>query len=94
MGVFAIHNLATGRVRVKTGRKVPGAINRMGFELRLANHRDTLLRAEWNDMGPDRFRVDVLDMVKQRVGPAFDFASELVLPAALYTAELSPGDPA
>lgn len=94
MGVFAIHNLATGRVRVKTSRNVPGAINRMGFELRQGTHRDTLLQAEWNDMGPDRFRVDVLEMVNQRVDPAFDYASELVLLEALYTAELAPGTPA
>jgi hypothetical protein len=65
----------------------------MGFELRLGTHRDTLLQTEWNNMGPDRFRVDLLEMVKQRVDPAFDYAGELVLLQALYTAELAPGDP-
>jgi hypothetical protein len=92
MGVFAIHNLASGCVRVKTSRNVPGAINRMDFELRLGTHPDRLLQTEWNDLGPDRFRVDVLELVKQRVDPAFDYASELVLLEALYTSELASGD--
>ena len=92
MGVFAIHNLASGCVRVKASRNVPGAINRIGFELRQGTHPDKSLQAEWNDLGPDRFRMDTLELVKQRVDPAFDYASELALLEALYTAELAPGE--
>lgn len=92
MGVFAIRNLANGRVRVKTSRNVPGAINRMGFELRQGSHPDKSLQAEWNAIGPDGFRMDVLELMKQRVDPAFDYASELTLLQTLYTAELASKD--
>lgn len=93
MGVFAIRNLASGSVRVKTSRNVPGAINRIGFELRQGTHPDKSLQAEWNALGPERFRMDTLELVRQREDPAFDYASELTLLGALYAAELATGEP-
>ena len=39
MGVYAVRNRATGHVRVKSSRNVPGAINRPTFELRQGCHR-------------------------------------------------------
>ena len=92
MGVFAIRNLESGSVRIKTSRNVPGSINRIGFELRQGTHPDKMLQAEWNALGPDRFRMDVLELVKQRTDPAFDYAAELTLLETLYTAELTQGE--
>lgn len=92
MGIFTIRNLASGRVRVKASKNVPGTINRMGFELRQGTHPDKLLQSEWTQFGPDQFEMAVVELVKQRADPAFDHASELALLEALYTAELATGD--
>lgn len=91
MGVFTIRNLSTGSVRVRASRHVPGAINRMGFELRQGSHTDKTLQAEWSAQGPDGFEIAVVEMVKERDDPAFDYTAELTLLHALYTAELATG---
>lgn len=77
MGVYAIHNLATGEVQVHASRNVPGAINRAGFELRTRGHRDRPLQDAWDRLGGEGVRFEVLEMVRERPDPAFDHEAEL-----------------
>ncbi len=72
MGIFAVRNQATGRVSVKASRNVPGAINRLTFELRQGCHRDRSLQALWHARGADGVTMDVLELVSERQDPAFD----------------------
>ena len=90
MGVYAIRNRATGRVRVKSSRNVPGAINRLTFELRQGCHRDRGLQALWNARGAEGVTMEVLELVRERKDPSFDYEAELELLEALYRQELSP----
>jgi hypothetical protein len=90
MGVYAIHNRATGHVRVKSSRNVPGAINRLTFELRQGCHRDRGLQALWDARGAEGVTMEVLELVGERNDPAFDYDAELALLEALYRLELSP----
>ncbi len=90
MGVYAIRNRATGQVRVKSSLNVPGAINRLSFELRQGSHRDRDLQALWNERGADGVVLEVLEMVREREDPAFDYDAELALLEAVYRLELSP----
>lgn len=76
MGIYAIRNRADGSVRVASSRNVHGAINRALFELRLGQHRDAQLQAQWTS-DPSRITLEVVELVKQRSDPAFDYAAEL-----------------
>ena len=91
MGVFAIRNLASGRVRVKSSRNVPGAMDRIRFELRLRSQPDKVLQAEWDALGSEGFRFEVLEMLRQRDDAEFDYAGELRLLEEMYRQELEPG---
>lgn len=90
MGVYAIRTGATGHVRVKSSRNVPGAINRLRFELRQGCHRDRGLQALWNARGADGVTMEVLELVRERNDPSFDYDAELALLETLYRQELSP----
>lgn len=90
MGVYAIRNLATGQVRVKSSRNVPGALNRLAYELRHGCHRDRALQSLWNERGADGVAMDVLELVRERSDPSFAHDAELALLEALYRYELSP----
>lgn len=90
MGVYAIREAATQPVRVKSSRNVPGAINRLWFELRQGCHRDHALQARWNAHGAEGVSVQVLELVRERSDPAFDYDAELALLEALYRHELAP----
>jgi hypothetical protein len=90
MGVYAIRDRATGRVSVQSSRNVPGAINRLTFELRQGCHRDRGLQALWNARGAEGVTMEVLELVRERKDPSFDYDAELALLEALYRQELSP----
>jgi hypothetical protein len=67
---------------------VPGAINRLQFELRLGGHHDKALQAAWREGGAERVRIETLELVKERADPAFDYAGELQMLEQLYRDEL------
>jgi hypothetical protein len=87
MGVYAIRDSATGKMRVGASRNVHGTLNRVQFELRQGSHRDSALQSEWNCGGAQRFSFEVLELVKERDEPAFDYAAELQALHELYREE-------
>jgi hypothetical protein len=91
MGVYAIRNHATNSVCVKASRNVPAAINRLTYELRHGGQRDHDLQSAWNAHGAAGVTLDVLELVRERDDPAFDYGAELALLETLYRAELSQG---
>jgi hypothetical protein len=93
MGVWCIRDHATGKVRVAASRNVPGAINRAQFELRRAAHPDKALQAEWTRSGAGRFSFEVIELVKERSDPAFDYAAELQALQAWYREQLEGAAP-
>ncbi|TFZ07844.1 GIY-YIG nuclease family protein [Ramlibacter humi] len=88
MGVYAIRNLETGATQVAASRNVPGAINRVNFELRQRTHRDRALQGAWDRLGEQGVRIDVLEMVRERSDPTFDHDAELAALLELWRAEL------
>lgn len=95
MGVYAIRDRVSGEVLVASSRNVPGAINRIRFELRLGTHGNKRLQAEWNRSGADRFAFEVLELVKERTDAGFDYAAELQGLEQIYREEFAqPGGPA
>jgi len=87
-GVYAIRNLATGRVLLAGSTNVEGALNRHRFELRQGSHRNALLRQDWLQHGEASFRFETLDMVEPRDEPGFNLARELDELLALWRAEM------
>jgi hypothetical protein len=87
MGIYAIRNRSSGQVRIASSRNVPGAINRAGFELRMGSHPDKALQADWK-RDPAAISFEVIELVKKRADPGFDYAAELSALEAFYRAEL------
>lgn len=77
MGVYAIRDLHSGRVLLGASRNVHAALNRARFELRMRSHLDRELQAAWDSSGAERIAFEVLEMVKERTDPGFDYAAEL-----------------
>jgi len=93
MGIYAIRNRSSGQVRIASSRNVPGAINRAGFELRMGSHPDKALQADWK-RDPAAISFEVIELVKKRADPGFDYAAELSALEAFYRVELCAGSPA
>lgn len=88
MGVFVIRNLANQRLFVGASANVEGAMNRIRFELGLKSHRNIKLMQDWMRWGPENFRFEVIDRVKKRDDPDFDYAGELAALLQMWREEL------
>lgn len=89
MGVYAIRDQESGRVLLGASRNVHAALNRARFELRMRSHSNRTLQAEWDRSGPERFVFEVLELVKERADPDFDYAGELKALEALHREALA-----
>lgn len=87
-GVFRLTNLVTGRVFVGGSLQLDGAMNRMRFELKMRSHRNHLLQQDWIAHGAEAFSFEVLDQLKERDDPLFDYAGELASMLALWREEI------
>lgn len=90
MGVYAVRDALTGQVRVGSSRDVHARLNRVRFELRLGSHPDRALQAAWRQ-DPARLSFDVLELVRERSDPAFDYREELGLLEQLHREQLATG---
>jgi hypothetical protein len=88
MGVYTIRNLSSGRVIVLASMNVHAAMNRARFELDRRCHRDKQLQQDWLTLGPDHCRIEIIDLVKRRDDPAFDYKTELAGLLAMWREEL------
>jgi len=88
MGVYTIRNLSSGRLIVEASMNVHAAMNRARFELDRKSYRDKQLQTDWLAFGPDGCRFEVVDLVKQREDPAFDYKAELAALLAMWREEL------
>ncbi len=88
MGIYAIRSLSSGRVIVEASMKVHAAMNRARFELDHKSHRDKQLQNDWLALGPDTCRFEVIDLVKRRDDPAFDYKAELAGLLTMWREEL------
>lgn len=87
MGIYVIRDRETGKVLVASSRNVDGAINRTQFELRLGSHTNKALQVEWNRSGPERFEFEIVDLLKEKEDPDFNYAEELRALEQLYREE-------
>lgn len=91
MGVYAVRNKANGKVLVGASLNVPGALNRLRFELTQLGHRPhPALQEDWDRFGADSFTFEVLDVLEPPKEPGVDVHEELKVLEALWLERLKP----
>lgn len=88
MGIYVIRSLSSGRMIVEASTNVHAAMNRARFELDRKSYRDKQLQQDWLAFGPDNCRFEIIDLVKQRDAPAFDYKAELAGLLTMWREEL------
>lgn len=88
MGVFAIRNLANGRTYVGGSLNLNGAMNRHRFELQQGGHRNRALQQDWRTFGAEKFSFEVLEHLRERDDPAFDYDEALATALTLWREEI------
>ncbi len=87
MGIYVVRDQASGQIWLGSSRDVYAVLNRIQFQLRLGVHTDKVLQEKWSS-DPTRFSFEVLDLVKERSDPDFDYQEELRTLLQFYRDEL------
>lgn len=78
MGIFAIRNIATGKLYVGRATNLDLIWNGEKFKLDSGGHPNRELQQDWKDSGPENFTFEVLHELKLSDDPAVDARRELM----------------
>ena len=88
MGVLAVRETGGRRVWIAASRNIDGLINRLRFELRQGQARPPALQAAWHAGGEAALSFEVIERLRRRDDPAFDYSAELLTLRSLWCEEL------
>ena len=89
-GVYQVKNLTNGKVLLGSSLNLEGLLNRNRFTLRNNSHINKELQKDWNDLGPDQFVFEVLEVVQVQDDPNFNLKDELTLLEQIWLEKLQP----
>ncbi len=65
-------------------------MNRNRFTLRNNSHTNKELQKDWNELGPDQFVFEILEVVQVKDDPSFNLKDELTLLEQIWLEKLQP----
>jgi hypothetical protein len=89
MGIYRVRNLATHRSLVGSSPDVPSMLNRQRAQLRTGGHPRRALQQEWNELGPDAFAFETLDLLDPVDEAGYDPTDDLKALEALWCERLA-----
>jgi group I intron endonuclease len=89
-GVYQVKNLANGKVLLGSSLNLEGLLNRNRFTLRNNSHTNKELQKDWNELGPDQFVFEILEVVQVCDDPDFNLKDELTLLEQIWLEKLQP----
>ncbi len=91
VGVFQIRNTTNNKVFIEASTDLDSIWNRHKFQLKIKSHQNSLLQADWNELGEDKFVFEILSEIKQEDDKSAAFyKSEVNDLAKLFFDELKP----
>ena len=90
MGVYQIRNMVNEKIFIGSSLNIPGIFNRQKFQLKMGNHRNKALQAEWNEFGSESFAFEVLDELTPKEDPAYNYREDLATLENLWLENLQP----
>ena len=89
-GVYQVKNLASGKVLLGSSLNLEGPLNRHRFMLKINSHPNKELQKDWDELGPDKFTFDILEVVQVQDHPNFNLKDELTLLEQIWFEKLQP----
>ena len=89
-GVYQVRNLMNGKVLLGSSLNLEGLLNRNRFTLRNNSHTNKELQKDWNELGPDQFVFEILEVVQVKDDPNFNLKDELTLLEQIWLEKLQP----
>ena len=92
MGVFRILNKSNGKIYIGSSNDLSTAWNSHRFQLEAGLHACAGLQADWNKFGPENFRYEIVEEIKQSEDNKADYAEDIKVLLEMLIEELQPFD--
>jgi group I intron endonuclease len=89
-GVYQVKNLANGKVLLGSSLNLEGPLNRHRFMLKINGHTNKELQKDWNELGPDQFAFEILEVIEVKDHANFNLKDELTLLEQIWLEKLQP----
>ena len=89
-GVFQIKNIENGKMLLGSSLNLEGPLNKHQFMLKIGSHKNKALLQDWNELGPDKFVFEILEVVQVQDNPNFNLKDELTLLEEIWLERLQP----
>jgi hypothetical protein len=90
MGVFQIRNLQSGKVFIGSSPNLDAIWNRLRLQLRMGNHRNAELQADWSAAGESGFAFEILEQLEPLDRPDYTPQNDLAVLEQLWIEKLQP----
>ena len=90
MGVYQIKNMVNGKIFIGSHINVNGRINRHKFELDCGSEGVTELLNDYNKYGVENFTFEVIDILKPKDEPGYNYKEDLQTLEDLWKDKLQP----
>jgi hypothetical protein len=92
MGIYQIKNLLNGKVLIGSSRNLTGKINSIRFQLKLGSCMNKELQKDYDQLGEEKFSFDVLDYLKPKEDPDYDYSEDLKVLQNMWMEKFKPLD--
>ncbi len=90
MGVYQIKNLVNGKIFIGSSKNIPGRINRHKFALQFGSEEIKELLIDYKEYGEKNFSFDILDQLKPKDEPGYDYTEDIEVLEELWIEKLQP----
>ena len=90
MGIYIVKNLVNNKVLIGSSKNLPGRINRFKFGLKYGGESNRELVADYKKYGEENFRFEVLDELKPKDDPSYDYSEDLKVLEEMWIEKLQP----
>ena len=90
MGVFQIRNTVNNKIFIESSTDLISIWNRHRFQLNLGSHPNSGLQKDWNELGEDKFKYEIVSEIKQSETEIVDCQKQIKLLEVMVLEELQP----
>ena len=90
MGVYQIKNFVNGKIFIGSSKNIPGRINRHKFQLKFGGEDIKELVEDYSRYGEENFSFEILDELKPKDEPGYNYSEDLEVLEELWKEKLQP----
>ncbi|MCK9582625.1 MAG: GIY-YIG nuclease family protein [Endomicrobiales bacterium] len=89
-GIFVIRNVTNNKVFLGSTLSIYGKFNRERFTLNLGTHQNAELQKDWKAFGEDKFSFEVLETLKLKDEPGYNYEEDLQILEMIWIEKYRP----